>query len=150
MYAIVETGGKQYRVQEGQKLRVEKLPVEKGAEVALDKVLLLTTEGGIQVGTPTVAGATVMAEVVDQDRGPRIIVFKKRSKKTYKKWAGHRQDYTELLIKSIGATGAKREAAVAAEGSEPGAPTAQAKPQTKAAKAPAKKTESKAKSSEQE
>ncbi len=102
-YAIIETGGKQYRVEQGTHLKVESLPIEKGSEFKLEKVLLLSTDAGIQVGKPTVAGATVMAQVIAQDRGPKIIVFKKRSKKTYKKTIGHRQNYTELLVKSISA-----------------------------------------------
>src|SRR4051812_22230867 len=103
MYAIIETGGKQYRVQEGTRVRVEKLLHEVGNEVALDKVLLLQTDGHLKVGNPLVAGTKVMAEVVANDRAKKVIVFKKRSKKTYKKWIGHRQHYTELLIKSISA-----------------------------------------------
>jgi len=103
MYAIIETGGKQYRVEQGSRLQVESLPAAKGEEITLEKVLLLATEAGVQVGKPTVAGAKVIAQVVAQDRGPKIIVFKKRSKKTYKKTMGHRQNYTELLIKSINA-----------------------------------------------
>ena len=101
MYAIIETGGKQYRVEQGTRVRVESLPHAKGEEIALDKVLLVATDEAVQIGKPTVAGAKVTAEVVAQDRGPKIIVFKKRSKKTYKKTKGHRQNYTELLIKSI-------------------------------------------------
>lgn len=100
-YAIVETGGKQYKVQEGTKLRVESLPHNQGDEIALEKVLLLQTDNGLKVGNPLVAGAKVTAQVLAQDRGPKIIVFKKRSKKTYKKTIGHRQNYTELLVKSI-------------------------------------------------
>ena len=100
-YAIIETGGKQYRVEQGTHLKVETLPLEKGSEVKLEKVLLLATEAGIQVGKPTVAGASVTVQVVTHDRGPKIIVFKKRSKKTYKKTMGHRQNYTELLVKEI-------------------------------------------------
>src|SRR5437762_2121509 len=101
MYAIVETGGKQYRVEQGSRIQVESLPVEKGAEITLEKVLLVATETVVQVGKPTVSGARVTAQVVAQDRGPKILVFKKRSKKTYKKTIGHRQNYTELLIQSI-------------------------------------------------
>jgi large subunit ribosomal protein L21 len=82
---------------------VESLPSEKGSEITLEKVLLLATEAGIQVGKPTVAGAKVTATVTDQDRHAKIIVFKKRSKKTYKKTQGHRQNYTELVVKSISA-----------------------------------------------
>jgi large subunit ribosomal protein L21 len=104
MYAIIETGGKQYRVEEGTKLKVESLPQAKGEDIAIEKVLLLATDGGIKVGTPLVAGAKVTVQVLAQDRHPKIIVFKKRSKKTYKKTIGHRQNYTELLVKSISAT----------------------------------------------
>jgi large subunit ribosomal protein L21 len=101
MYAIVETGGKQYRVEQGTKLRVESLPQAQGADLTLDKVLLVKTDSGVQVGNPTVNGAKVIAQVLAHDRGAKIIVFKKRSKKTYKKTVGHRQNYTELLIKDI-------------------------------------------------
>jgi len=102
-YAIIETGGKQYRVEEGTRIQVETLPKLKGEEITLEKVLLVATEAGIQVGKPTVASAKVTATVTAQDRHAKIIVFKKRSKKTYKKTQGHRQNYTELVIKSISA-----------------------------------------------
>jgi len=100
-YAIIETGGKQYRVEKGTKIQVESLPVEQGAEITLDKVLLVSTEAGIQVGKPNVTSAKVTAVVTAHDRHAKIIVFKKRSKKTYKKTQGHRQNYTELLVKEI-------------------------------------------------
>ena len=100
-YAIIETCGKQYRVEQGSRLRVDAHLDTPGAEIALEKVLLIKTDAGIQVGNPLLAGAKVTAQVVAHDRGPKIIVFKKRSKKTYKKTQGHRQDYTDLLIKSI-------------------------------------------------
>jgi large subunit ribosomal protein L21 len=100
-YAIIETGGKQYRVEAGTRVRVESLPQAAGEEIALDKVLLVKTDAGVQVGNPLVTGVKVLAQIVTHDRGPKIIVFKKRSKKTYKKTQGHRQNYTELLIKSI-------------------------------------------------
>jgi len=102
-YAIIETGGKQYRVEAGTHIQVESLPKAKGEELILEKVLLLSTEAGVQVGKPTVQGAKVITEVIAQDRHKKIIVFKKRSKKTYKKTQGHRQNYTELLVKSISA-----------------------------------------------
>lgn len=102
-YAIIETGGKQYRVEQGTRIQVEKLSFDKGGEIVLDKVLLVATDKGIQVGKPTVSGAKVVATVTAQDRGPKILVFKKRSKKTYKKTIGHRQSYTELVVKSISA-----------------------------------------------
>lgn len=101
MYAIVETGGKQYRVEKGTKVKVESLPQAKGDTIALDKVLLVSSDTGVTLGKPVVAGAKVTAEVIAQDRNKKILVFKKRSKKTYKKTIGHRQNYTELLIKSI-------------------------------------------------
>ena len=100
-YAIIETCGKQYRVEEGGRLRVDARLQSLGTEIALEKVLLIKTDAGIQVGNPLIAGAKVTAQVITHDRGPKIIVFKKRSKKTYKKTQGHRQDYTDLLIKSI-------------------------------------------------
>lgn len=100
-YAIIETGGKQYRVEQGTRLEIEKLPLDKGGELVLEKVLLVASDKGIQVGKPTVAGAKVVATVTKQDRSPKILVFKKRSKKTYKKTIGHRQWFTELVIKSI-------------------------------------------------
>jgi large subunit ribosomal protein L21 len=103
MYAIIETGGKQYKVEQGTRIQVETLPAEKGADITLEKVLLLSTDAGIQVGKPTVSRAKVLATVTAQDRGPKILVFKKRSKKTYKKTIGHRQNYTELVVKSISA-----------------------------------------------
>ena len=106
MYAIVETGGKQYRVEEGTKLKVESLPNAKGEQIALEMVLLVKMDDGLRVGNPLVSGAKVTAEVVTHDRAKKIIVFKKRSKKTYKKTQGHRQNYTELLIKSIEAPAA--------------------------------------------
>lgn len=100
-YAVIVTGGKQYRVEAGSRVKVETLPAEAGADISLDKVLLLKTDAGLQLGNPLVNGAKVAAQVICHDRAKKIIVFKKRSKKTYKKTQGHRQNYTELLIKSI-------------------------------------------------
>ncbi len=101
MYAIVESGGKQYRGEQGTRLKVESRPQAKGEEVSLERVLLVASDAGIKVGNPIVNGAVVTAEILTHDRAKKIIVFKKRSKKTYKKTQGHRQNYTELLIKSI-------------------------------------------------
>jgi large subunit ribosomal protein L21 len=103
MYAIIETGGKQYRVEQGSKLRVETLPYKKGEEFNLERVLLLQGDAGLKFGKPIVDGAKVTAQVLAHDRAKKIIVFKKRSKKTYKKTQGHRQNYTEIVIKSISA-----------------------------------------------
>ena len=101
MYAVVQTGGKQYRVEEGNVVLIEKLAETAGKEVVLDKVLLIGNDDKVTIGRPVVEGASVVAEVVRQTRGPRIIVFKKRSKKGYKKTQGHRQYLTEVVIKKI-------------------------------------------------
>lgn len=100
MYAIVETGGKQYQVEQGSRILVEKLPAEPGAEVVLDKVLMVGGEA-CTVGTPHVAGAVVRAEVVAQGRGPKVLVFKRRRRKDSKCLHGHRQDCTALRITGI-------------------------------------------------
>ena len=100
-YAIVKTGGKQYRVAEGETLKVEKLEAEKGQEVKLDEVLFARTEQKSITGRPRISGASVTAEVVRQFRAPKILVYKERQKKVYKKTQGHRQWLTELRIKHI-------------------------------------------------
>jgi large subunit ribosomal protein L21 len=102
-YAVVETGGKQYRVAPGDIIDVESLPSEKGAAVTLDRVLLVGSEDGVVVGNPTVAGASVLAEVVTHDRGKKIIVFKYKNKTRYRRKTGHRQAYTRLHIQEINA-----------------------------------------------
>lgn len=102
MYAIIETGGKQYRIEEGTQLRVEKLGAEAGAEVTLDKVLMLGGEN-LVVGAPYVENATVTAEVVAHARAPKVQVFKRWRRNDSRKLRGHRQDYTTLKIKSINA-----------------------------------------------
>ena len=100
MYAILETGGKQYRVEEGSKIVVEKLAAQAGSDVTLDKVLMV---GGAdcKVGSPYLAGAAVTAEVVEQGRGPKVMVFKRRRRKDSKTLRGHRQDCTTIRVKSI-------------------------------------------------
>ena len=97
MYAIIETGGKQYRVQENDFLFIEKLEVAEGEEVVFDKVLMV--EG--KIGNPVVEGAKVLAKVVAQGKAPKIIVYKYKSKKNYHKKQGHRQAYTKVQITSI-------------------------------------------------
>lgn len=101
MYAIVESGGRQYRAEEGISFSVEKLPYEVGDVIELDNVLLLATESGVQVGQPTVSGASVKATVVDQYRGKKIFVWKYRPKQRYRNRKGHRQSYTKLRIDEI-------------------------------------------------
>lgn len=102
MYAIIETGGKQYRVEEGTQLVVEKLTAEAGSEISLDKVLLV---GGSEckVGAPYVAGAAVTAEVVAHGRGPKVRVFKRWRRNDSRKLRGHRQECTTLRVKAINA-----------------------------------------------
>ena len=102
MYAIIETGGKQIRVEEGQTIFVEKLDVAEGEVVTFDKVLLVGGEN-VKVGSPVVAGATVTAKVEKQGRAKKIIVFKYKAKKNYRKKQGHRQPYTKLTVEKIDA-----------------------------------------------
>ncbi|MEM1414692.1 MAG: 50S ribosomal protein L21 [Myxococcota bacterium] len=102
MYAVIKTGGKQYRVQEGDVLRVEKLPGDVGATVELDEVLMIGGET-VAVGTPLVEGARVTAEILAQDRAKKIIVFKMKKRKNYRRKYGHRQPYTELRITGVSA-----------------------------------------------
>ncbi|HEY3177474.1 MAG TPA: 50S ribosomal protein L21 [Casimicrobiaceae bacterium] len=102
MYAVVKTGGKQYKVAPGEKLKIERIPADVGAEVTLDQVLMIVGEGdSVRVGQPVVAGAAVKATVVSQGRGEKVKIFKMRRRKHYQKHQGHRQNYTELRIDSI-------------------------------------------------
>lgn len=101
MYAIIETGGKQYRVQEGSVLNVEKLEVAEGETVELDRVLALKKDEDLTIGAPWIAGAKVVAQVLEHGRGKKIIVFKYKSKKNYRRKQGHRQSFTKLRIDKI-------------------------------------------------
>lgn len=101
MYAVIQTGGKQYRVSEGDILRVELLKKDPKQAVTFDEVLLIDANGDVTVGQPTVKGATVEAEVITHDRAKKVIIFKKRRTTTYQRTQGHRQGYTEVRIKSI-------------------------------------------------
>lgn len=101
MYAVVETGGKQYRVQEGSVITVEKLPAEVGSTVELDKVLLLHDEKDLKVGNPYVQGAKVTAKVLEQGKTKKILVFRYRPKENIRRRYGHRQPYTRLQIEKI-------------------------------------------------
>ena len=101
MYAVVKTGGKQYKVAPGEKLKVEQIPADVGAEVILDQVLMVGDGEAVRVGQPTLAGAMVKATVVAHGRGEKIRIFKMRRRKHYQKHQGHRQNYTELRIESI-------------------------------------------------
>ena len=101
MYAVIRTGGKQMRVMPGRSVRVEKLPGTVGESVELDQVLLVGGEGETRVGTPLLEGVKVVGTITDQGRGPKIIVFKMKRRKGYRRKMGHRQDYTEIRIDSI-------------------------------------------------
>ena len=102
MYAIVEIQGQQFNVEAGKKLFVNRMAAEKGAVVEFDKVLLVDNEGKVKVGAPTVKGAKVVCEVLDNEcRGEKILVFHKKRRKGYKKLNGHRQDLTNLIVKEI-------------------------------------------------
>jgi large subunit ribosomal protein L21 len=101
MYAVVATGGKQYRVQAGETLRIEKIPGEVGSSVAFDQILLYSDGENLSVGKPVLENAKVNARIVEQDRGNKIIVFKFKRRKGYRKKQGHRQDFTAVKIDSI-------------------------------------------------
>ena len=101
MYAIIETGGKQYRVQEGDVITVEKLDVAAGEAIELDKVLVLNDDKELKVGAPYIEGAKVFGEVVESGKGQKVVIYKYKSKKDYHKKQGHRQPYTTIEIKSL-------------------------------------------------
>ncbi len=101
MYAVIETGGKQYKVQQGDVLYIEKVDAAEGDVVKFDRVLLLSKEDGLVVGSPLVAGASVSAMVEKHGKDKKIIVFKYKAKKNYRKKQGHRQPYTKITIESI-------------------------------------------------
>jgi large subunit ribosomal protein L21 len=101
MYAVIRSGGKQYKVAPGQTIRLEKVTGNVGSKVELGNVLLVENDGNIQVGSPLVANAKIQATVVEHDRAKKILVFKKKRKKQYRRTQGHRQDYTSVRIDSI-------------------------------------------------
>lgn len=101
MYAVIETGGKQYRVNQGDVIKVEKLTVDVGEKVDFDRILLVGEGADVKVGNPIVDGAYVSGTVVEQDRHRKIIVFKMKRRKGYRRKQGHRQDYTGVLIDKI-------------------------------------------------
>ena len=103
MYAIIETGGKQYKVSAGDVIRVEKLAAEEGAAFTFDKVLTVAGEGEATFGVPYVSGATVSAKVLGEGRGKKVVVYKYKAKKNYHRKKGHRQPFTRLKIEAINA-----------------------------------------------
>jgi large subunit ribosomal protein L21 len=107
MYAVIKTGGKQYRVAANDKILIEKLEGEAGDQISFDQVLMVAGEGAVHVGAPLVAGATVVGTIEKQARGPHLIIFKKRRRKHYRRRNGHRQDLTSVIITDILTGGAK-------------------------------------------
>ena len=101
MYAIIETGGLQFRVEPGMKLNVPKINSEEGSTVKLDRVLLLAEDSDVEIGTPVVKNASVEANILEHGRGGKIIVYKRKRRKGYERTRGHRQDYTRIEIKTI-------------------------------------------------
>ena len=140
MYAVVKTGGKQYRVAKDDTILVEKLDAEEGQKVTLSDVMLLGEGDNVTVGTPVVANASVEAQVVRQTRGPKIIIFRRKRRKNHRRTQGHRQDLTLLKITDIN-TSAKKAAAPAKKAAAPKTAEAEPAAEKKAAakKAPAAK-----------
>ena len=101
MYAIVEIAGQQFKAEAGRRLYVHRLEAERGSVVEFEKVLLIEAEGGVKVGAPTVEGAKVICEVLSHVKGDKVIIFKKKRRKGYKKCNGHRQYFTELRINEV-------------------------------------------------
>jgi len=101
MYAVVETGGKQYKVQPGDVIFVEKINAGEGETVKLDRVLMVSKDDGIVTGNPVIEGASVTAKVIKNGKGPKIMVFKFKPKKNYRRRQGHRQPYTKLQIEAV-------------------------------------------------
>lgn len=102
-YAVIQTGGKQYRVSEGDVIEVEKLDVEAGADARFEQVLLVSDGASVSIGSPLVSGAAVTAEVVEQTKAPKVIAFKYKRRKGYHRTVGHRRQITRLKIKTISA-----------------------------------------------
>ena len=101
MYAVIKTGGKQYKVAAGEKLKIEQIPAEIGSEITLDQVLAVGEGASPKLGEPLVNGAAVIATVISQGRHDKVTIFKMRRRKHYQKHQGHRQNYTEILINTI-------------------------------------------------
>ncbi len=101
MYAIIETGGKQYKAEEGRWLKVEKLALEEGSQIKFDRVLFVSDASGIKVGQPVVEGATVTGTLMKQGKGKKIMIFKYKPKKNYRRRQGHRQAFSQVMIDSI-------------------------------------------------
>ena len=136
MYAIVEIAGQQFKVAKDQKVYVHRLQAEEGSKVTFDNVLLLDNNGSVTIGAPAIVGASVTAQVLGHLKGDKVIVFKKKRRKGYKKKNGHRQSLTQILIEGIVAAGAKKKAAKKEVEVETAATTEEVKPKAKATKKP--------------
>ena len=101
MYAVIKTGGKQYRVTAGEKLKIEQIPADVGSQITLDQVLMVGEGESVKVGNPLVAGALVTATVLSHGRGEKVRIFKLRRRKHYQRTQGHRQNYTEIRVDAI-------------------------------------------------
>ena len=101
MYAVIKTGGKQYRVAPGEKIKIEQIPADVGAQIVLDQVLMVSDGDAVQLGNPLVSGAKVSATVIAHGRGAKVKIFKLRRRKHYQRTQGHRQNYTEIRVDSI-------------------------------------------------
>ena len=101
MYAVIKTGGKQYKVAAGEKLKIEQIPADIGSEITLDQVLAVGEGASLKLGDPLVTGAAVLATVISQGRHDKVKIFKMRRRKHYQKHQGHRQNFTEILINTI-------------------------------------------------
>ena len=132
MFAIIETGGKQYKVEKGATVEVEKLDAEDGSTITIDKVVLISDNDDVKIGTPYVSGAAVVAKVLGQIKGEKIRVYKMKAKEHYQRTAGHRQKYTNLEITEIKSEGAVR---VKAEAKKPAAVKKAAPKKTKSVEA---------------
>jgi large subunit ribosomal protein L21 len=134
MYAVIKTGGKQYKVEAGSTLKVEKLLGEVGSKVVIDKVLMIADGDTTTIGAPLIAGAKVNATVISHGRADKVMIFKFRRRKHYRKTQGHRQSYTEILINDVNGKGA-----VAAKPAAAAKPAVAKTAEAKAAKPAAKK-----------
>lgn len=154
MYAVIKTGGKQYRVQPDDVLEIERLPGEAGDMLEFSQVLMVANDSGIEIGTPVITGAMVAAELVEQTRGDKIKIFKKKRRKHYRRTMGHRQDLSQIRITEILTGGAKPTKAAAArkkapakakaeQAEQPAPAVSEAAAEAPAKKAPAKKAAAK-------
>lgn len=142
MFAVIKTGGKQYKVEKGLTIEIEKLEGKEGDSINFDQVLLISDSTGTKVGTPTISGAVVSGKLVDQKRGEKIVVFKMKAKKRYQKTQGHRQDITVVEITEVKASGGKTPGKTPAKTT---AKKAEPKTEPKAEKTPTEKAPAKVK-----